>query len=66
MLAKLATTVPRDGLRTAVIGANRIVKLAITKWPCHGTVQRAMAQPTNHLYTKHTPLLLANSQVFTL
>jgi len=65
MLVTLATNISRDGQRIAVIGTNRIVKLALNRWPCCGTVQRATALQTNHLYTKHTPLfLLKNTSLF--
>ena len=68
MLVKLATNFPKDGQRIAVIGANKILKLTVTRtrWPCRGTIQRTTALQTSHLCMKHTPLLLSNNQVVTL
>jgi len=42
---KLATNVPKDGQRIAVIVPSKIVKLTVTrtKWPCRGTIQRTTA-----------------------
>jgi len=66
MLAKPWKNFPQDDCRIAAIGTNQIAKMIKIKWPCHGTFQYSMASWINHLYLKHTLLLLLNSPVFTL